>query len=77
MEVNSESREKFIAVLKKLIGDKSKDVEMSVYDFSLEYAKTNDTPFLIDNIYENKSEEIVCLLENKDSDYLVKAIKFK
>jgi len=34
-------------------------VEKSVSDFSNEYATVNDTPFLVDSIYDTKLEEII------------------
>jgi len=40
----------------------SADIEKSIYNFSLEYAENNNTPFLLENIYLSKVEEIYCLL---------------
>ena len=42
-------------------------VEESIRKFSNEYALSNDTPYLIENIYDNKLEEIIdALCKNKD-----------
>ena len=34
-------------------------VEKSINDFSVEYAEINDTPFLLESIYDTKVEEII------------------
>jgi DNA-directed RNA polymerase subunit M/transcription elongation factor TFIIS len=76
MDIDTASRNEMIKQLGKFIGDKlAKDVETSIYNFSKEYAETNDTPYLIQSIYDSKSEEILCNLTNKNSDYLVKSLK--
>ena len=50
----------------------SRDVEMSIYNFSKEFATMNDTPFLIQDIYDSKVKEIIDQLKNKDSEFLTK-----
>ena len=76
MNINTDVREKFISKIKKVLGDKiAKSVETGVYEFSVEYAKTNDTPYLLENIYDDKCEELAALILNKTSDYLVKSLK--
>lgn len=50
----------------------SRDVEISIYDFSKEFATMNDTPFLIQDIYDSKVKEIIDQLKNKDSEFLTK-----
>lgn len=78
MEVDNNTRSNVTKQLVKILGDKiAKDVEKSIYDFSKEYAEINDTPYLIQSIYETKSDEIMCQLSNRDSDYLVKGLKDK
>lgn len=75
MDINSETRNAFIMKIKKL-GDKiSKNIENSIYQFSQEYAKTHDTPYLLESIYETKSCEILDQLLNKDSSNLVNMLK--
>jgi DNA-directed RNA polymerase subunit M/transcription elongation factor TFIIS len=76
MDVNKENRNQFIEKLKKIVSDSiANDIENGVNNFSKEYATTNDTPFLIDMIYETKVEDILSQLQNKESDYLVKSLK--
>jgi len=78
MDIDSKSRADVIKQITKVISDKlAKDVENSIFNFSKEYAEINDTPYLIQSIYDTKSEEIICQLLNKESDYLIKLIKEK
>jgi len=76
MDVDSVSRNELIKKIIKILGDKlAKNIELSIYNFSKEYAETNDTPYLIQSIYDSKSQEILCNLTNKNTDYLVKSLK--
>jgi len=76
MEIDSSGRNDLIKQISKIVGDKiAKEIENSIFNFSKEYAETNDTPYLIQSIYDSKSEEILCQLLNKESDYLLKALK--
>lgn len=78
MEINKEMRENIITKLKKNLDENiAKNIEQSIFNFSKEYAVTNDTPYLLDSIYENKSEEIIAQIQNKESTYLVDLIKKK
>ena len=78
MEVDKKIRDIVIKQLIKPIGEKlAKEVENSIFNFSKEYAESNDTPYLITSIYETKSEEILCQILNKDLPYLIIALKDK
>lgn len=78
MDIDTENRANVTKQLTKVISEKiAKDIELSIYNFSKEYAEINDTPYLMQQIYDTKSEEIICQLLNKESNYLVKAIKDK
>jgi DNA-directed RNA polymerase subunit M/transcription elongation factor TFIIS len=69
-------REDMQKKISKITGDKiGVKIEKSIYNFSKEYAETNDTPYLIQSIYDSKSDDIMCLLKNKDSNYLINALK--
>lgn len=52
-------------------------IEKSIYTFSNKYADENNTPFLIEQIYQSKSDELKCLLTNKNLEFLTKKIKEK
>jgi len=49
-------------------------IEKSINDFSVDYAIVNDTPYLLLDIYTNKTSEIISLMKTKDS-FLLDAIK--
>ena len=75
MDITNIARTNYIEKLNKIIDKKnSKLIEESIYNFSIDYATVNDTPSLIEQIYESKTEEIINLLNNKEF-YLFKAIK--
>lgn len=62
-----------IELLNKFIKEYSKDIEESIYNFSIEYVEANDTPYLLQSIYDNKINEILSLLkENKSIVSLIK-----
>lgn len=78
MDISKNDRENIIKKLStKFSKQIAEDIEESIYSFSKEYAETNDTPYLLDSIYSNKSEEIIDYLSNKNSKYLIDAIKEK
>lgn len=78
MSIDLSMRSKIINQLKKKLNDKiAEEIEKSIYDFSIDYAESNGTPYLVESIYETKSDEILCQLNNKDSDYLVKGLQEK
>jgi len=52
------------------------NIESVINIFCHEYTKTNDTPYLLQSIYDEKISEILSYLENKNS-YLLDAIKNK
>jgi transcription elongation factor S-II len=72
MSVNKQLRENIINKLNKYIEllNISKLIESSIYNFSIEYAESNDVLYLIENIYENKYNEILLLLSEKNSHIL-------
>lgn len=57
--------------------DISNDIENSIYDFSEEYSNNQGTPFLIEQIYNEKAVELICHFENPKNKSLVDAIKKK
>lgn len=76
MDIDTTTRNDIKNKLTKILGDNlGKDAEDSIYNFSIQYAETQGTPFLLNDIYDSKACEIIDLLSNKDNDYLVKTIK--
>ena len=66
----------FIEKIKKVLSEKiAKEIEAGIIKFSKEYAETNNTPFLLDCIYETKCNEIISQILNKNSSFLIKNLK--
>lgn len=67
-------RDKNIKLLNKLFDKKlSEIVEGGIYGFSESYSESQGTPFLLENIYQEKFNEILNLLESNKK--LVESIK--
>jgi DNA-directed RNA polymerase subunit M/transcription elongation factor TFIIS len=61
--ISNDKRLDTINKLKKYIDEKFVDIiEKSILDFSNDYAYVNNTPFLIESIYDTKLEEIISSL---------------
>jgi DNA-directed RNA polymerase subunit M/transcription elongation factor TFIIS len=75
MDIAIETRNSYVGKLNTVVDKKnSKLIEQSIYDFSVDYATIQETPYLIDQIYESKADEIINLLKDKEI-HLLKAIK--
>ena len=76
MELDKKLRDYIIKKICKFFSKKiSKNIEDSVFRFSVEYATDNETPFLLEQIYQTKSEELLNQFNN--SETLVNKIKNK
>ena len=74
--INKDLRDSmFKEISKKLGNDIGEIVEKSIFDFSDQYAESNGTPFLLQQIYESKAEEIICILNGKNLEYIITSIK--
>jgi DNA-directed RNA polymerase subunit M/transcription elongation factor TFIIS len=70
-----QERESTIKILNKILKkDISEKIENGIFNFSNEYANTNDTPYLLQSIYETKCTEILPLLTSKDSKNLLESL---
>ena len=69
MDIDNKTRNNNIIMFKKILNnDKtSKNIENSIYDFSIDYATINNTPYIIESIYETKIYEISNLLNKKNN----------
>ena len=75
--IDKKKRDEVFNKFNKLFGPNiSKDIEESIYTFSIDYAESNNTPFLLENIYISKAEELYCLL-NSNLQLTIKAINDK
>jgi DNA-directed RNA polymerase subunit M/transcription elongation factor TFIIS len=78
MDVETASRKNIEKQISKILNDKlAKDVENSIYLYSKEYAEIHDTPYLLQQIYEDKAQQILAQLQNQESNYLINALKNK
>jgi len=76
MDVDKQLRTKTKETFTKLLNTNySNKIEESIFNFSVDYATVNETPYLIEQIYETKVDDIIKLLHNKGNDYFLKAIK--
>jgi transcription elongation factor S-II len=76
MDVDKQLRTKTKEIFTKLLNTNySNKIEESIFNFSVDYATVNETPYLIEQIYETKVDDIIKLLHNKENDYFLKAIK--
>jgi transcription elongation factor S-II len=76
MEIDSDCRKNVVKILSKVISEKAaKKVEESIFNFIRDYTETDTPAFLIQSIYETKSNDLINEITNKDSDFLLKAIK--
>jgi DNA-directed RNA polymerase subunit M/transcription elongation factor TFIIS len=74
--INNENRNKIFDELKKKFPiEIAKDIEESIYIYSKNKAEDDEVLFLMEGIYESKSKEILCILNNKNLMYIIKAIK--
>ena len=69
-----ESRNKNVDLLTKIFDKKiSEKIEGGILGFAESYSESQGTPFLLDSIYQEKFNEILCLLEsNKNLVNLIK-----
>ena len=78
MDIDSANRKDIENKIAKVVGDKiAKDIENSIYKYSKEYAEIQDTPYLLEQIYDDKANQILCQILNQESNYLTKALKDK
>jgi DNA-directed RNA polymerase subunit M/transcription elongation factor TFIIS len=76
--IDKKKRDEVFNKFNKLFGQLiAKDIEKSIYSFSLDYSESNNTPFLLENIYISKSEELYCLLSGKNLQTATKAFNDK
>lgn len=74
--IDKRKRNKVLTELnKKFENEIAIDIEQSIYIFSQKYADDNGTPFLLENIYDSKSDEILSILNNKNLMFIIQAIK--
>ena len=75
MNYNNKIRENVFNKFTKLFGqDISNKIEQSIFLFSYEYAENNDMPFLFENIYNSKADELYSILAEHNLEMTIKNI---
>jgi DNA-directed RNA polymerase subunit M/transcription elongation factor TFIIS len=79
IDIDEDIRKTTIEEINKLLKNNniSKEIELSIYVFSKEYAENNNLLILIESVYISKKEDILSHLTNKSNKYLITAIKKK
>jgi len=76
MELDKQIREKTKVNLNKTLSSQySNKIEQSIFNFSVDYALVNETPYLLEQIYDTKVDDLLKLINDNENDYLLKAIK--
>lgn len=76
MDIVAECRKKVETEIAKVVDSKiAKVVEASIFNYSKEYAEIQDTPYLFQEIYDDKANQILCQMRNQP--YLIKSLKDK
>ena len=71
-------RKLIVKRLTKIFDKKTSNlIENSILSFSEQYAETQGTPFLLPQIYQDKSDELLCHFENDKNSELIQSIKSK
>jgi len=76
MDIDKQIRDKTRTSFEKILSkDLINKIESSIYNFSIDYATVNETPYLIEQIYDTKFEEILKLVKDTENEYFLKNIK--
>ena len=76
MDIDKQIRDKTKNSFEKILSkDFINKIETSIYNFSIDYATVNETPYLIEQIYDTKFEEILKLVKDTENEYFLKNIK--
>jgi DNA-directed RNA polymerase subunit M/transcription elongation factor TFIIS len=68
MDINTKTRTNNVSLFQKTLSKtQAKDLEESILEFSKKYAEENETPFLFEQIYDSKIDEIINQLNNSDT----------
>ena len=71
MDIDKQSRDKTKTSFGKMISaDLINKIEDSICKFSIDYATVNETPYLLEQIYDTKVDEILKLVKDTDNDFL-------
>jgi len=72
------AKKKLKTILSKKLDSKSiDDIEHGIYEFSKSYSEDNNTPYLIESIYDDKSNQLLCILRSNKLKWILESMKNK
>jgi hypothetical protein len=80
MELSNNIRQNNINIFEEIFNSKkiADAIEKSIYNFTLEYIQTNNVPFLSEQIYNDKFNELSSFLKkNKNDEHIINILKTK
>ena len=76
MEIDSIDQNPTIKKFSKLFSKKiAKEIVNSIYKFSKQYVEENGTPFLLESIYDNKVDELLCNMDESKNGVFLTMVK--
>ena len=78
MDIDKQLRDKTKTSFGKILSTELiNQIEDSIFNFSIDYSTVNETPYLLEQIYDTKVDEILKLVKDPESNYFIKSIKDK
>jgi DNA-directed RNA polymerase subunit M/transcription elongation factor TFIIS len=76
MEHSDFDRKKNVLLFNKLVSNViAENIEKSIYDFSINYTSVNETPYLLEDIYNEKINDIYSVLNEPTTEMLKRIIE--
>ena len=82
MEIDKQTRDDAKKEMKNILTKKLDlnsiyDLETGIYEFSKSYAIDNNTPYLVESIYADKLNQLICILKSDKLASILKSLKNK
>jgi transcription elongation factor S-II len=82
MEVDNKTRDEVKKKLSKILSKKLNkksilDIEKGIHEFSISYSNDNNTPYLIEPIYDDKANQMLCILKSDKLEWILESINSK
>lgn len=79
MEVDKETRDEVMKKLTKILSKKLNkkaisDIEDGIHEFSISYSNDNNTPYLVGPIYDDKANQMLCILSSDKLKWILESI---
>ncbi len=77
-QTRDEAKKKIKTLLSKKLDKKSiYDIEDGIFEFSKSYANDNNTPYLLESIYADKLNQLLCILNSDKLNNILQSLKNK